>query len=454
MKNWRKYLPLLALLTFPALPALAAAEHAAELKGPFATPMDVTKKCLECHPEAKKIMQTSHWTWSAKQTIPGKGEVDRGKKNIINNYCVSIAGNWPRCTSCHIGYGYRDNSFDFSDSSRIDCLVCHDTTGKYKKAPPGAGMPVDGLDLAAIAQSVGKPNRSDCGACHFFGGGGDAVKHGDLDSSQANPTREIDVHLSKMVCQECHKTKDHAIQGAALVVNPSNAKHIGCTTNCHKEAPHASDRLNKHTSRVACQTCHIPTYAKTIGTKTSWDWSTAGQDKPLEKDASGHVTYDKMKGNFTWEKNIVPVYMWCNGTADVYLTGDKIDPAKVTDLNRPVGSKADPNSRISPFKKFTGKQPYDAKNLIFVTPKLFGKEPPAYWAAYDWNKAIEAGMKASGLPYSGEYAFAPTEMFWALNHMVSPKEMALKCGDCHGEKATRLDWKALGYDKDPGKAAE
>ena len=88
---------------------------------------------------------------------------------------------WPRCTSCHAGYGWRDENFDFSDSSKIDCLVCHDTTGKYKKAPPAAGFPEKNLDLASIAQNVGRPSRSTCGMnCHFRGGGGDAVKHGDI----------------------------------------------------------------------------------------------------------------------------------------------------------------------------------------------------------------------------------------------------------------------------------
>ena len=59
-------------------------------------------------------------------------------------------------------------------------------------------------------------------------------------------------------------------------------------------------------------------------------------------------------------------------------------------------------------------------------------------------------MKASGLAYSGEYGFAETAMYWPINHMVAPKEKALKCDDCHGEKG-RMDWAALGYGKDPMK---
>ena len=33
------------------------------------------------------------------------GKPSIAAKNAINNFCVSIAGNEPRCTSCHAGYG-------------------------------------------------------------------------------------------------------------------------------------------------------------------------------------------------------------------------------------------------------------------------------------------------------------------------------------------------------------
>jgi mono/diheme cytochrome c family protein len=50
------------------------------------------------------------------------------------------------------------------------------------EGPPGKKL-FKAPDLTQIAQHVGKPGRANCGACHFSGGGGDAVKHGDLDSS-------------------------------------------------------------------------------------------------------------------------------------------------------------------------------------------------------------------------------------------------------------------------------
>ncbi|HCD12994.1 MAG TPA: cytochrome C, partial [Shewanella sp.] len=42
------------------------------------------------------------------------------------------------------------------------------------------------------------------------------------------------------------------------------------------------------------------------------------------------------------------------------------------------------------------------------------------------------------------------EMWWRINHMVSPKSEALKCADCHNG-GDRLDWQALGYEGDPMK---
>jgi hypothetical protein len=52
------------------------------------------------------------------------------------------------------------------------------------------------------------------------------------------------------------------------------------------------------------------------------------------------------------------------------------------------------------------------------------------------------------MEYSGEYGWTDTDMYWALTHLVAPKEEALQCYDCHGEDG-RMDWEALGYYGDP-----
>ena len=36
-----------------------------------------------------------------------------------------------------------------------------------------------------------------------------------------------------------------------------------------------------------------------------------------------------------------------------------------------------------------------------------------------------------GLPYSGEYGFVETIMYWPVNHMVAPKDQAVGCAECH-----------------------
>jgi hypothetical protein len=96
-------------------------------------------------------------------------------------------------------------------------------------------------------------------------------------------------------------------------------------------------------------------------------------------------------------------------------------------------------------------QTYGIRNRYFITPELFGspKDPDACWVNFDWKKAAVAGMKSSGLAYSGEYGFAPTEMYWRINHMVTPAAKALGCLYFHGDKKGCLAWQKLGYKGGP-----
>ena len=444
--------------------APAAQDHSQRIKGPFKSGPEVTRACLQCHEShARDFMKTVHWTWSSVQEVQGRGKVELGKKNAINNYCIALPSNNPRCTSCHAGYGWKDASFDFSKPENVICLVCHDTTGTYKKLPAASGNPAyqdtefppksgniwKAVDLEKIAKNVGATSRANCGACHFFGGGGDHVKHGDLDSSMAAPKRVTDVHMAvdgaNMSCSACHRAEKHVIPGKSMGVSMSGGGQTLNCTDCHAGTPHGQNaQLNRHAQKVACQTCHIPTFARTLPTKVWWDWSTAGKDGPVAKDQYGLPLYDKQKGDFKWAKDIKPAYLWFNGGVDRYLAGDKMDPSKVTHLNYPRGDRNDKAALITPFKLMQGKQPYDSGNNVFAVPNLWG----GYWGHWDWNKAIADGMKAAGLEYSGQYGFAPTDMYWKVNHMVVPKAQALKCNDCHSTNG-RLDWKALGYGGDP-----
>lgn len=431
------------------------------LQQDFQSPEEVTKACLSCHNEAaRQVHQTIHWTW--KDPADREGKMGKGGLTL-NNFCISIHSNEPRCTSCHAGYGWKDGSFDFSSEEKVDCLVCHDTTGTYQKFPTKAGYPVTEPtkfgkktfappDYRAITASVGRPTRQNCGACHFFGGGGDAVKHGDLDSSLFSPSHDLDVHMnaegSDFSCQRCHTTEAHFISGRTYkqpafterksLIDDDLVKLISCES-CHTDQPHRlGHKANHHTDKVACQSCHIPSFARVIPTKMYWDWSQAGQKKdgkPYQVTGElGKPSYDTKKGSFVWQKDVTPEYFWYNGRMDYVLLTDPIDPKQVVKLNRVLGDKDDTASRITPFKVHRGKQPYDKGNSTMAVPHLFGKDQPAYWKSYDWNLALAAGMKAAGLDYSGEYGYVETEYHYPITHMVAPADKSLQCADCHAER--------------------
>jgi octaheme c-type cytochrome (tetrathionate reductase family) len=415
-------------------------------------------------------MQTIHWTWLAPRAPK---EAQLGKAGlVINNFCVAMPSNEPRCTSCHAGYGWKDKNFDFSDQSKVDCLVCHDQTGTYVKFPAGAGNPVsepkvfkgngktyNPPDWNKVAQSVGRPTRKNCGVCHFFGGGGNGVKHGDLDSSMTKPERELDVHMdikgADFNCTRCHSTVVHKIAGRAYKY-PATEQHISLLeddlvsriscVSCHTDKPHKPGvKANDHTDKVACQSCHIPTFARKLPTKMYWDWSTAGKKnekgKPFaRKGPLDRPSYDSKKGDFVWEKNVVPEYFWFNGSIENVMATTKIDPGQPVRLTKIMGDRNDPMARIYPFKVHRGKTMYDKGNNTMVVPKLFGKkEDGAYWGNWDWNTAIKAGMDYVGLPYSGEYGFVETEYAFPITHMVAPEENVLSCEACHSKQSRLAD---------------
>lgn len=419
-------------------------DHAPVMPEKFESAQAVTRACLKCHPDAAAVMKTAHWNWVGEEVEvaghPGKHRI--GKKNLLNNFCLAARGNERSCMKCHIGYGWADDTFDFKNPENIDCLVCHEHTGTYVKGT--FGIPTKETDLAAAARSAGTPTRENCLGCHAFGGGGQGVKHGDLDSSLAHPFEEEDVHMGRhgFLCVDCHSAPSHEIRGRAFSVSVEDAHGVACT-DCHSQPEHRDERINAHLKAVACQTCHVPTFAGQLPTKAWWDWSKAG-DASRKDDPHSYL---KIKGEFTYQQGAVPEYAWFNGTVRRYLLGDKIDPGKVTALNPPQGGINDKTARIWPFKIHRARQPYDASNDTLFPPVTGGKD--GYWTHFDWDQAFRLGSKASNIPYSGKFGFADTAMYWPLSHMVAPKEKALGCTACHGEQQSRLDWKQLGYAGDP-----
>lgn len=446
------------------------------LQGPFKSGSEVTQACLSCHTEAgKQVMSTRHWTWD--YTNPDTGQ-RLGKKTMLNGFCIGDRSNEAFCQSCHVGYGWKDDKFDFHDESHVDCLVCHNT-GQYSKPfgmagevptermerpdlPPGSGKFLDPVDLALVAKHIGKTSTATCGNCHYNGGGGDGVKHGDLDSSLNHATKALDVHMASQAnggagftCATCHEADGHVIAGSRIAMTASDphgpamrgdAAHARSNTStcqsCHGDKPHkqpsfAVELLNNHTDKLACQSCHIPAFARGgVPTKMAWDWSAAGRltadGKPFEtKDEHGHATYSSKKGSFELAENVTPDYLWFNGKVS-YTTQDmKIDPDQVVKINSYLGAPGEPGARIWPVKRFSSTQPYDKVHRQLLVPHTAMPDDTAYWFNFDWRKSLQAGADATGQPFSGEFGFVKTEMLWPITHMVAPASQAVACASCH-----------------------
>ncbi len=444
-------------------------------------PYEGTQSCMTCHGDiGDDMLGKAHFTWDGiAGGIEGFEEQTHGKNDLINNFCIAVPTNEGRCTQCHAGYGYADDTFTFGDRNSIDCLICHDQSGEYKKGMTTAGLPDEGVNLQKVAQSVarngGIPTMKNCIVCHANAGGGDNVKHGDLAMSLLQATREDDVHMGSTEsggggfdCVACHQVKrttdgtqvDHGIGG--MVFHSVDDGEMKTCDGCHGDRAnlHAGSSVEgivaRHTT-LACQVCHIPAIARNTSTKTEWYWETAGQDIPDEdipKSEDGRDMYDKKKGNFVWTKNVRPELLYYDGKWNRMMinTNDQY-PSVPVDLGSPSADYTTPGAMIYPFKKMIGNQVADLNNRTMLVPHLFGMKggPNPYWAKYDWNLALQDGAAYTGQTYSGAYEFVDTYMYLTVNHEVAPKEQAFgnggNCGDCHGEN--KIDWAGLGWTDDP-----
>lgn len=457
-----------ALIGLGGVVAFAAADHSQfrELQRNFNSPEDVTRTCLECHTNAgHELVKTPHWTWS-KDTVklPGKeGDVTAvGAKNVVSNIFPAVASNERYAGAFHAGYGWRDGNFNFADSSKADCLVCHEHSGSYVKAVNGAGYPsANETNLSAAARSVGRPDNHNCGQCHFSAPGfGSGVKNVDLDKSIVSADGDYyDIHMQpngrKLVCVDCHVTKNHNINGRLYTTSVDDTNRISCE-QCHTDKPHtqvmfiddsaAKDAdghfnildykamlkgreapensfrnrlLDSHNSRVSCQACHIDHHnaqAKVVSDMSKTDANTAAQ--------------------------VIPSYRLLGGVVGHVLYGDKIDPAAAPiQLNTVEDAQA--NGKIWPVNIVKSKQLYDTENNVFVAAQMYGDR--GYFATKNWDTAAAAGMRAAGIAFSGKMDWVETELMLPVNHGVKTASKALKCEDCHSRDGRLADVTTAGW---------
>ena len=412
-----------------------------------------TATCIACHEtEAQEVFHSVHYQWLGQTPYLIDGPDLQGKFDMgVNSYCINIRGNWTGCSSCHVGLGALPaTAINTAQLDNIDCLICHQE--RYKRIKiDGLFVPdTDSMDITILeaARTVHLPNRATCLQCHAKGGGGDNYKRGDLALAHASTAdSSFDIHMSttgaNISCQQCHITESHLMAGRGSDLRPTDLDREMPCSGCHEgkdtATGHDTPAVNKHVARVACQTCHIPTYARNASDTIATEQTEVHRDwREPHETASGVIHPTSVMAG-----DLAPSYRWWNGWSSTYLLFDdaEIDPqtGKIP-TSRPIGNISGSNSKIFPFKYKTATQP-----LAVNHNQLIALDTSIYFSTGDPVTAIESGLENMGYPSDEPFSWADTDTFQLITHEVAPAARALSCADCH-ESNDRIDLiSELGY---------
>jgi hypothetical protein len=450
------------VLAVAAAPAAHAREYSHQK---YFEHYEGTKTCLSCHlEEAKSFFHSQHYQWKgeAPAIVDSDGE-KLGKINTINDFCTNPVASWigltknsrgeilsKGCSKCHAGLGLLPEERESRQQlENIDCLICHASGYQRDLYPTADGgwqwRPIlwknqEGLD--SVSKRISLPTRTTCLRCHAGSGGGPNFKRGDLEYTLTETERSFDVHMgtdgADLQCIDCHAGEDHRVRGRGADLSGTDmpSRPLACdSADCHGPAPHRAEVLNLHAARVACATCHIPTFAKADATDMVRDWS-----KPAY-----HEAEDKWSATITMGKDVEPVYAWYNGTTWEQLPRR---PVRVladgaVGMMVPQGGRGDSEARIAPFKLHRGRMPV-LNDRSWIVPIVVEE----FFADGDIDRAVKnAAAEMYGVK-DARFHWVNTERYMGLYHEVVPAAQALGCLGCHAPGG-RLDWKALGYDGDP-----
>jgi len=412
--------------------------------------------CNRCHLErAYEVHESVHYQW--KGMTPEVVNIDEGGKlGSINDFCTYPDVNFTfemtnadgmhvltGCAKCHVGSGRLPAPTPTSDQlENIDCLVCHSDAyrrklveiadGEFGFVPDPENMNVDLLEAIT---DIGVPSKAACLNCHAKAGGGDGLKQGDMEMAHADPPPSLDVHMASrekggagLECLDCHVSEAHKIAGRGDLRPTELAVKVACTS-CHTQSPHGDDAIDKHTERVDCAVCHIPSFARGVPTDMVRDFT-----------ATELVEVKQMwEPAISKETNVVPAYKFYNGESYFYEFGDPIDSPEGHLISGPIGDITDERASIFPFKVHSAIMAYDLDQM-----RLIPVNARVLWGTGDADAAIRQGAADVGWSLENEYAYVATERYMPVFHEVAPEEEALRCDDCHNG-GERMNFDALGY---------
>ena len=420
-----------------------------DINSPAATTELANIDCLTCHQEVYK--RFPDWT------IEGQGFENFSLLNLelIDGVLVESIGNEVLKTG-------------FSGIPRVS------EAGDFLFKPAGSEIPANipitkmPLTTLAAAQSVHATTRKSCLNCHAGAGGANGAKRGDISLDNINPSIQMDFHMSpaggNLTCSNCHSAGDHRVKGRGLDLRANDiTERFTCDSgSCHSKTPHGDysntvgSSIDKHATKIACQTCHIPTYAKSaVGTEIARDWQ------------SPHPSNSACNGRGGWLPNenkgynLVPVYKWFDGTSKVSYLGENLDNVNTIAmdafiatlfagdyttadrafvLGEPNGAIDNPAAKIYPMKEHWGKLARNDNTNTLIAHSTF-----EFFRTGSFCRAVDIGLgnngdNCTGIPGSLEMpantSTVPVFTYQTINHGVETKNNALGgsikgCGSCH-----------------------
>jgi PKD repeat protein len=380
------------------------------------------------------------------------------------------------------------------------------TTLDFQFLPAGIDtLPVDvpmapmALTTLEAAQTVHLTTRKSCLNCHAGAAGADGTKRGDLSKENADPTIAIDMHMSSaganLTCADCHNETlpdgtGHRVRGRGLDLRPNDvAEPFTCeNSGCHTDRPHGDfsntngSSRDKHAMKVACQTCHIPSYAKAaVGTEVARDWQDPHPTAAACNGRGGWLPREDKAG--LDGESLIPSYAWFDGTSQVYYLGELLevngvptvptvpldagvaasfvgdfnagDPAYVIGMPNGDVISTSLDTKLHPMKEHWGKLARDDGDNTLIGHSTF-----EFFRTGSFCRAVAVGLGldevnaptssvCNGLPGDTEMPPNTTSVavhtFQTINHGVEVANDALQCGDCH-ESTARMDLQGdLGY---------
>ena len=231
-----------------------------------------------------------------------------------------------------------------------------------------------------------------------------------------------------MLCTDCHLEQDHRIAGTGVDMRIDEGVAMRPCSDCHSPNTDHDPDIQPHLAKVACQTCHIPEYARAVSTDMFRDY------RAVEVNPRGLYEPAITRG-----ANVIPEYAFWNGQSGFYNFGDPIVSGQA--LAWPLGDIMD--GKLYPFKLHTAMLPQDPLSGALIPAKA-----GILFQTGDINQAILTGGAEASFSLSKGYTFVDTTRWMGIYHEMPPAEQALTCAECH-EATDRIDFSALGYDPLP-----